>query len=190
MGASAWRECSAGHSFIQIRASFATMWIRMPPMGEYDTAQICLNGHMINDTATKYPLQNSPFCSKCGSETIMACRNCQTRIYGAYVGDGALTGLHSAPVPAFCRACGKAFPWTATRIEAARMLADETDLSSDDREQLKSTLLDLVRDSPQTTLATTRYKKLMLKAGKETARAFRDILVDIASETAKKAIWG
>jgi hypothetical protein len=99
--------------------------------------------------------------------------------------------MHEMPAPAFCRNCGKAFPWTASALETARMLADETDvLSSDDREQLKSTLLDLVRDSPQTTLATTRYKKLMLKAGKETARTFRDILVDIASETAKKAIWG
>ena len=28
------------------------------------------------------------------------------------------------------------------------------------------------------------------KAGKGAAHAFRDVLVDIASETAKKAIWG
>jgi hypothetical protein len=46
-----------------------------------------------------------------------------------------------------------------------------------------------VRDTPKTTVAATRFKKLVLKGGKELAGGFRDILVDIASETAKKILW-
>jgi hypothetical protein len=94
-------------------------------------------------------------------------------------------------VPAFCHGCGKAFPWTASALEAARFLADETDsLSPTEREELKATFDDLVRDTPKTTLASTRFNKLMVKAGKGVAHAFRDIFVDIASETAKKLIFG
>lgn len=161
-------------------------------MGEYDTAQICRNGHIINQYAATDPLHNSKFCTKCGAETIMNCQHCPARILGHFneadVFDFTSTVV---PVPAFCRNCGKAFPWTASALEAARFLADETDsLSPAERELLKSTFDDIVRDSPQTTLATTRFNKLMVKAGKGAAHAFRDILVDIASETAKKAIWG
>lgn len=159
-------------------------------MGEYDTAQICLNGHLINDCAATAPLHNSPHCSKCGARTIVSCQHCQARILGTYHSPDVVS-FSTMTAPAFCRNCGKAFPWTASAVKAARFLADEIDsLSPAEREELKSTFDDLVRDTPKTTLATTRFKKFMSKAGKETAQAFRDILVDIASETAKKAIWG
>ncbi len=91
----------------------------------------------------------------------------------------------------FCYGCGKAFPWTASALETTRLFADETDLlSPTEREELKSTFGDLVRDTPRTTLAATRFSKLMVKAGKGVAHAFRDILVDIDSETVKKVISG
>lgn len=160
-------------------------------MGAYDTAQICVNGHLINDSAEGYPIHNSPHCPKCGAKTITHCPDCQAKIQGAYHAEGILSGLDELSVAPFCRACGKAFPWTASALESARFLADETDtLTTTEREQLKSTFDDLIGDTPRTTLAATRFKKFMLKAGKETARAFRDIFVDIASETAKKSIFG
>lgn len=164
----------------------------MPPMGaSHDPAQICINGHMVNSSSAHRPEYNASFCPKCGSETITFCRHCNGAIRGRLYQADSYPGSKIVPVPAFCHACGKAFPWTASALESARLLADETDsLSPTEREQLKATLDDLVRDTPKTTLATTRFKKFMLKAGKETAQAFRDILVDIASETAKKAIWG
>ena len=163
----------------------------MPPMGEYNTSQICLNGYLVNEYARTMPLHNSPHCTKCGAETITACKDCQTAIRGAYHSPGVITAFVKRDIPAFCQNCGKAFPWTASALEAARFLADETDsLSPAEREQLKATLADLVQDTPRTALATTRFKKFMLKAGKETAQAFRDIFVDIVSDSVKKSIWG
>jgi hypothetical protein len=163
----------------------------MPPMpASYDTAQICINGHMVNSSSVRRPHHNAAFCPKCGSATITACPHCNGAIRGRLYYDDD-PGSLNVPVPAFCQACGKAFPWTASAIETARLLADETDsLSPAEREELKSTFGDLVRDTPKTILAITRFNKLMVKAGKGAAHAFRDILVDIASETAKKAIFG
>jgi hypothetical protein len=62
-------------------------------------------------------------------------------------------------------------------------------LSPDERYLLKRSIDDIVRDTPQTTVAVNRFKKLVAKAGKVAAEGLRDILVDIASEAAKKAIW-
>ena len=92
--------------------------------------------------------------------------------------------------PAFCLHCGASYPWTDARLKAARELAHELDgLSAAEKEALAKSLDDLVKDTPSTPVAATRFKKLTVKAGKGTVAAFRDILVDIVSETAKKMIW-
>ena len=39
-------------------------------------------------------------------------------------------------------------------------------------------------------LGIVRFKKYAAKGGKEIGRSFRDILVEIVSETVKKSIWG
>jgi Uncharacterized protein conserved in bacteria len=72
----------------------------------------------------------------------------------------------------------------------ARELADEFDeLDSSDKEKLKGTLDDLVKDSPKTDLATGRFKKIMAKVGKDSYDAMRGIITDIISETAKKTLF-
>ncbi len=76
------------------------------------------------------------------------------------------------------------------KLKAARELSDELEnLSLEERERLKKSLDDIVRDTPQTTVAATRFKKLVAKAGPVVADSFRKILVDVLSETAKKVIW-
>ena len=47
----------------------------------------------------------------------------------------------------------------------------------------------MVKDSPNTQVAALRFKKLMSKAGKTSADALKDILVNILSESVKKLIW-
>lgn len=47
----------------------------------------------------------------------------------------------------------------------------------------------MVKDSPAMPVATTRFKKIMLKVGKETAAMFERGLTNVLSETAKKALW-
>ena len=101
-----------------------------------------------------------------------------------------ISNYDDSPVPAFCPDCGKPYPWTEAKLKAARELADELDnLSLEERETLKKSLDDIIRDTPQTAVAATRFKRLVAKAGQVTANGFRDTLVDILSEAAKKIIW-
>ena len=92
--------------------------------------------------------------------------------------------------PNFCPDCGKPYPWTEAKLKAAQELANELDnLNPEERSLLKKSLDDIVRDTPQTTVAATRFKRLVAKAGKPAAEAFRKLLVDVLSETAKKIIY-
>ena len=93
------------------------------------------------------------------------------------------------PLPIFCPDCGKPYPWTEAKLKAAKELADELDeLTPEERELLKKSLDDIMLDTPQTIVAATRFKKIAAKAGKATVKELRKLVVDIASETAKKII--
>jgi hypothetical protein len=90
----------------------------------------------------------------------------------------------------FCLDCGSPFPWTVDKLEAAKAYADEAEgLSPEERETLKKSFDDLIVESPKTQLAAMRFKKLLPKVGPQIGGALRDLLVDIASETAKKVLW-
>src|SRR5262245_59758433 len=153
------------------------------PPGWNDIAQICLNGHVINSSTKEYPQFSKKFCKDCGAATITQCVHCNAEIQGTYhVPDSLFIG--SLPMPAFCSDCGSPYPWTESKLQAARELANELDgLSPSERESLAKTLDDLVKDTPNTPVAATRFKKIVAKTGKEGLSAFRDILVDIVSET-------
>ena len=93
------------------------------------------------------------------------------------------------PLPIFCPDCGKPYPWTEAKLKAAQELADLLeDLTSEEREILKKSFDDIIIDTPQTPVAATRFKKIAAKAGKIAAEQLRELVVDIASETAKKII--
>lgn len=156
----------------------------------YDTAQVCVNGHVTTATALTAPDRLKDFCPTCGERTMMQCPSCEEPIQG-YYHSRYVVGYAPYRPPAFCHACGQPFPWTAKRLEAGRQLALEADdLDDDERRQLADSLDDLVRDTPSTLGAAGRFKKLAAKAGKGTANALRDVMVDITSEAAKKVIWG
>ncbi len=159
----------------------------------YDTAQICINGHVINSCSVKLPEHNKKFCNKCGAPTITNCQNCNATIRGEYHQEHVIKAIYynELTLSSFCPECGKPYPWTEAKLKAAQEFSDMlVELSLEEREALKKSLDDIVRDTPQTPVAATRFKKLVAKAGKVAADGLRDILVDIASEAAKKAIWG
>ncbi len=51
-------------------------------MGWHDTAQICLNGHVITTHANTSPDLMQKHCDKCGEPTITKCPNCKSDIRG------------------------------------------------------------------------------------------------------------
>ncbi len=156
----------------------------------YDTAQICLNGHVINTMAASSPQSNQTHCIECGAQTITVCLECNKPIRGYYHIPGVV-GLFSYNIPAYCYNCGQPYPWTLASLEAAQELADELELlSAEERQQLKNSFPDLMKDTPKTVLAEIRFKKLMKKAGSEAYNGMKSILIDVVSETVKKSIFG
>lgn len=157
------------------------------PVG-HDIAEICNNGHLITQFAQTEPQNRKKFCDKCGAATIKHCPKCTHTIQGFY---SHPTNSHSLrEPPAFCHNCGAAYPWTEQRLAAAKELVEESGLSREENVQFQESLNDLVRQTPQTPLAVSRFKKLMTKAGPAAANGVRDILVDVVSEVIKKQIWG
>lgn len=158
--------------------------------GWYDIAQICINGHVINTSVKSSPQHNMKFCNICGSSTITNCQSCKTEIRGKHYEKGIWDLTMKYLLPKFCPNCGIPYPWTAVKIKAAQKLAFELDsLTHDERKFLSESLIDIIRDTPEATKAATRVKKLIDKAGKGIKEAFKNILIDIASEAVKKIIW-
>jgi hypothetical protein len=154
----------------------------------YDTAQICRSGHIITAVARTHPQDRMKFCELCGAETITACEACNTFIRGADWDDSAVGQQYRRP--SYCRECGKPYPWLADTLQAAAELADLTDdLDDKQRDDLKRSLDDLVSDTPRTEVAALRFKKAVSGLGKSAADGFKNILVDVLSETAKKTLW-
>jgi hypothetical protein len=162
---------------------------RRPTPSHFDTAQICLNGHIITAMAAEHPERQKKFCDRCGEPTLMQCQSCQTAIRGYYHVYNVFTAT-GIPLPAYCHSCGKPYPWTERRVQAAiDLAAEEESLSAEDKKQFNQSVNEITRDTPQAQVGATRLKKLLAKFGAGTGKAVRDIVVDIASEAVKKTIW-
>lgn len=155
-----------------------------------DIAQICLNGHVINDSTKTSPIHSKKFCSECGEPTITQCPKCQANIPGE-IHYSNVFGPSNYKLPVFCSECGKPYPWTESRIKTAKELAAELEeLTPDERKMLEKSIDEISKDNMQATVGATRFKKLMLKVGSSAGGIIRDVITDIASETAKKVLLG
>jgi hypothetical protein len=166
------------------------MLARTPNLGHYDTAQICRNGHVITSNYNDYPAHRQNHCDKCGAATITKCESCGTDIRGEYEVPGVAFVGAGITAAGFCHACGKPYPWTVAKLQAAKELVGELDdLDAGERESLKITLDDLVKDTPKTEVASIRFKKLMKKVGKESYEAVKTVVTDLVSESIKKSLF-
>lgn len=157
-------------------------------MGYYTQAQICINGHSINTDKNGNPGQNKNFCDLCGSETIDKCKYCDSPINGRYITPGYINVCAYIP-PDYCSNCGKAYPWTSAKISALVELAKMEDVLSDDEvESFTTHLKDITSDTPNTVLSANKLIKLGKKFSARAWLEIRSLLVEIASETAKKIL--
>lgn len=154
-------------------------------MNHYFTAQICKNGDCIVASIEEWPEQCADYCPKCGAKTISACPSCNADIRGFYSEDG-VASYRPYSVPAYCHHCGQPYPWTQSAIEAAsELIQEEIMLDRDLREKLISSLPDIVSETPKTNLAIVRFKRFLASAGKFTADALRQFVIDFGCELAK-----
>ncbi len=157
-------------------------------MGEgYYTAQICTqNGHEVTSALQLLPEANSRFCDECGSPTTSTCLSCNAPIRGMSRG-GAIGFTYE--IPKYCRACGKSYPWTAARLEAAEELVDLADQLTDaERTQLKKDLPFLTIDGAMTQVATVRVRRVLGNVRNEAGPALRAVLTSIVTDAVKKGL--
>jgi len=153
----------------------------------YDTAQICLNGHMVNEEVKTRPGFSQKYCRECGARTIAKCLECDEPIEGAW--DTVEEYIALREVPGYCPNCGHPYPWTEGRIRAAKELAEEIEgLSEAKKKALSQSIDDIVRDTPRTELAATKFKKIIIKAGKAGGEALVKSVIQIATEKAKSIL--
>lgn len=156
-------------------------------MGNYHTAQVCLNGHLITGSYEKYPEDRQKFCRDCGAKTITECPSCGNRIHGTVYSDGWIDVCKEAP--AYCVDCGHAFPWTQVALEAASELIREAkEVDPEAESALVEALPYIISDTPRTSLAVFRIKRFIAKAGPAVGQALRDLLVAFVTEAAKKGL--
>lgn len=159
-------------------------------MGSYDVAEICINGHVSNCYSGKYPSSNKKFCEKCGEKTIKQCE-CGANIRGEYYSEYVVGGYDTYERPAYCISCGKPYPWTLASIQAAEELADLIDeFSDEEREIIKKSLHEIVRDTPRTTVEALKFKRVVSKISPNLIDAFKNILFSALSDPVNKSIWG
>lgn len=160
-------------------------------MGTYRIAEICPNGHVSTDAADANPELREKFCSRCGEATMTHCPNCSVGIRGEYHVDAVVfLGSNYTP-PAYCFNCGNAFEWTKRKIEGAvELLEADGSMSATEIGQFKTDLIVLTKETPQTQVASLRFKKALLKVGASVADGVRTIIIDVLSDAAKKAISG
>lgn len=159
-------------------------------MGHYDTAQICKNGHITTGYYDEYPEWRKAFCDHCGAATVTTCDGCGKKIRGDYVSDMRLPGPEYF-APSYCPHCGKPYPWTVAKIQAAKELFEELEgIDANERLILGQSLDNLLTDTPKTEIAGLRFKMIMRKVGKESYDAVKTVLLDLVSEGVKRKLFG
>lgn len=159
------------------------------PQARYLTAEVCLKGHPTTGGIEFSPEMTADFCDLCGSKTIRECPSCHALIRGEYVTGGI--SAHEYTPPNHCYSCGAGFPWTTAKIEAAKEHAAEIEgLDESDRAQLQGAIDDLAAGGARTELAASRFQRLMKKVGPTVGGGLYKIVVDVASDAAKKVLTG
>lgn len=100
-------------------------------MGTYrDIMQVCMNGHVVNDSYNRSPDFRRNYCLQCEAPTTTKCPSCQANIPGKLHMDGVFDLISRGPVaPKMCDECGKRFPWYEQRRKA-----DEEYIAANKRE--------------------------------------------------------
>ena len=156
--------------------------------GEYTTALICEKGHVTSlDYGPTAPQE--PYCKECGAKTLSACPKCDSPIHGQYFIPGEIDLMGGYSAPNYCQACGTPYPWTqARRFALTEIIAEMQHLSAEDRAKLVERLPDLAAVTPQTEGAILRMQRALQKAAPGVAEAARRLLIQYATEEAKKRL--
>ena len=146
----------------------------------------CINGHTL---VTSRWIDTVEFCEKCGAKMIDKCPECGSPIKEWSYGGVVVLGTPQYTRAAYCRKCGKPYPWTQSALEAAiELVQEEEELDDIQRSKLVDSLPDIISETPKTQVAIVRFKKALLSVGKFTAEGLRQFAVDFGCELAKNQL--
>jgi hypothetical protein len=151
----------------------------------FEPALICRRGHLLNDRTLRWPEMNSKHCPHCGAETLSSC-TCGEPIRGAHYGGASSYGIENAP--AYCHACGRAYPWTESSLQALSDLLELSGVPEAEQLALRDGLPALLADAPETRVAAVRWKRFLAAGGKQVADAVKSVLVSITTEYVKREL--
>lgn len=156
-------------------------------MGYYLTACICLNGHMMTDSAERG--FGSKFCTQCGEGTITTCENCKSNIKGEYHVDGVFCIGGSTPVKPYCDACGKAYPWTQRKLDGVAELAEAMEeLTTYERQTLSELMPHLIEETPRTQAAGFKVTAIVAKLASPAKKVMQDAIIAIVADASRKVL--
>jgi hypothetical protein len=150
----------------------------------FTTAQICLNGHVVTAYADGNLQRRRKFCPKCGEPTITNCPDttCGAKINGKETYDFSRV-VEDLDAPGYCHNCGKPYPWTTRRAEAIAAAIDELDkLPPEEREKLKQSIPDAIKETPRSEIAARRFRKAIESVGPIDGKMLSEIVKKSASE--------
>ena len=155
----------------------------MPGEG-FHSADICRRGHVV--TAVHELREGPPtnFCEKCGADVIGACPDCRTPIRGS----AKSMYIREYHAPNHCFHCGKAFPWTAEGLGSLRELIAESNAPGSVKVELLKDLDALLSETPRTQIAVLRMKNFLARTGDQVVPAVRQVVIEIATASAKKTL--
>jgi hypothetical protein len=162
-------------------------------MAEYDTQQVCKNGHQITDGYDIYPEQRKEFCPDCGEATLTNCPDCDGNVQGGQfevVTDWNGSQRYNrvakpADVPSYCMNCGKPYPWTQKKIVTAiQILTEFGDLEASEKETIEQDVENIARDVPESELSAGRIARVLKRCG----RVGYGVIMELASSTAAKIL--
>ena len=152
----------------------------------YENATICINGHVMSASDSNV----QPFCSKCGKATISECTHCGSPLHGMYEIPGVVCLGAKYHKDLYCYNCGNPYPWTESIINSAvEILSLDEELSKENIDILKNAIPDLLVDTPQTPVATARYKRFLDKTQNFIKNSLYQLFVDVLSDTVKKSLF-
>lgn len=152
----------------------------------YENATICINGHVMSSSYSNV----QPFCSKCGKPTISECTHCGSPLHGMRETPGVVYLGAKYHKDLYCYNCGNPYPWTESIINSAvEILSLDEELSKENIDILKNAIPDLLVDTPQTPVATARYKRFLDKTQNFIKNSLYQLFVDVLSDTVKKSLF-
>lgn len=156
-------------------------------MGYYETAQICVNGHLITSRLNSSPEFSKMYCPECGAKTISTCPACGCPIQGEYTVESVFALGFDFPVPSYCHNCGKPYPWIEKSLKAAEEeIKSNLNLSVQEQADLISELPELISETPRTTLSAKKIGQYLAKFSSDVIMRF---VAAAGCEVAKQIIF-